>query len=409
MKYPITPEFLSSIPDPIAKTYQRLEEDIIADICSRFKASGDLNASAIEQMHVLQRRGLNLSEIEKRITATLNTSQQELDETWAAAVERNQLYFDYAITKADIAVEASDLEALQTEIEAIKAQTLGEMTNITQSMGFAMRDPVTGTVTVSDIGKTYQRILDDAEMQVQSGAFDYNTVIRSAVKKLVDSGLQTVDYQSGWHNRADVAARRAVMSGVSAMSGQYGKVLMDTLNTRYVEVTAHSGARDQGDGIENHKEWQGKVYYWSENGEKDPLGLYEDFIEKTGYGDGDGLCGWNCRHHYYAFIPGVSERTYTDEELKNIDPPPFEYQGKTYTRYQATQKMRQIETALRKSKEYTRAYREAGRDDYADAYRARTKALNAQYTEFTKAAGLTKQTNRTNVLYVSDKVRSKVG
>jgi hypothetical protein len=172
---------------------------------------------------------------------------------------------------------------------------------------------------------------------------------------------------------------------------------MNTLDTRYVEVTAHAGARDKGEGIENHKQWQGKVFYWSQNGEKDPLGQYDDFVEKTGYGEGAGLCGWNCRHHFYGFIPGVSERTYTDEQLANIDPPPFEYQGRTYSHYEATQRQRQIETAMRNCKRKIIGYDAAGDDETATSYRSRLRALSKEYKQFSEAAGLRTQPERARV------------
>lgn len=262
MRYPITPQFLQNCPDEIVKTYQGLEEYVIADICRRFKLSGEATESALEQIRLLQRRGLSLDEIEKRIKKALNLSNEQFDEIYQRAVERNQQYFDYTISKADIAVDTFKAAALQQEVEAIRAQTLGEFTNITQSLGFALRG-ADGKVQFLPISKTYQKILDDAEMQVWSGAVDYNTAIRGAVKRLTDSGLQTVDYASGWHNRVDVAARRAVMTGVSQVSAKYSETLMEVTGTQYVEVTAHAGARDTGEGPANHKSWQGRVYKWN--------------------------------------------------------------------------------------------------------------------------------------------------
>lgn len=261
MRFPITPRFLQNCPDEIVQTYRDLEEFILSDICRRFRLSGEATESALEQIRLLQRRGLDLTEIEKRIKRTLGLSNKQFDEIYQRAVERNQEYFDYTISKADIAVDAFRAAELQREVEAIRAQTQGEFKNITRSLGFALRG-ADGTVTFLPIAKTYQKVLDDAEIQVWSGAVDYNTAIRSAVKRLADSGLQTVDYASGWHNRVDVATRRAVMSGVSAMSAKYSETLMEVTGTELVEVTAHLGARniDGPNGWENHEKWQGRVF-----------------------------------------------------------------------------------------------------------------------------------------------------
>lgn len=398
MRYPITPDYLEAAPESVVQLYRDLEEFVLSDICRRFKLSGEATESALEQIKLLQRQGLDLDEIEQRIRKTLNLSEQEFDEIYQRAVDRNQEYFDYAISKADIVQEVYSSAMMARQVDAIRRQTQSEFVNLTQSLGFALRG-ADGKVQFLPIAKTYQKVLDDAEMQVWSGAVDYNTAIRGAVKRLTDSGLQTVDYDSGWHNRVDVAARRAVITGISQMAAQYSEQTMDALDTRYVETTAHRGARDVDGpkGWENHKKWQGKWYYWSRSGESDPLGQYPDFVKTTGYGDVTGLCGANCRHHFYSVIPGVSEPTYTAEQLANIDPPPFTYQGREYTIYQATQKQRQLETAMRDCKRRMAAYKSAGLEEDYTAAASRLRALSKEYKQFSAAAGLRTQSERARV------------
>jgi hypothetical protein len=130
-------------------------------------------------------------------------------------------------------------------------------------------------------------------------------------------------------------------------------------------------------------------------------------VATTGYGDITGLCGVNCRHNYYPVIPGVNKPTYTEEQLANIDKPPFEYQGKKYTAYEATQKMRQLERAMRKSKDEAKAFKEAGLDEDAAVAQARTRALSKEYKQFSQAAGLREQPERTNISYVSNEAKQK--
>ena len=218
----------------------------------------------------------------------------------------------------------------------------------TQSMGFL----VDKGRTMLPPARAYQWALDSAVMQIQSGAISYNQAIKSAVQQLA-GGLKVVNYESGHVDNIDVAVRRAVMTGVNQICDQYTNQSAEYLETRYFEVSAHSGARDKpGDSPwSSHKDWQGKVYYQSESGEPDPLGLYDDLVETTGYGYVDGLTGANCRHHKYPFVPGVSERTYTDEQLEHIDDGlGCTFDGKTYTAYEATQMQRRIERQIRAQK-----------------------------------------------------------
>lgn len=399
MKYPITPDYLASAPNPIVKLYADLERTILEDICRRFRVSGEATESAVAQIKLLQERGISLGEIEKVIKKTLNLSTKELNDIIERAVERNKKYYDDLITKADIV--NAEFKGLDSETAAIRAQTRDELVNITQSLGFAVR--VGREVEFMPIAKTYQKVLDDAAMEVSTGAIDYNTAIRNAVKRLTDSGLQTVDYASGWHNRIDVAARRAIMTGVSQLSSQYAEQAAAVLETDYREITAHAGARDTGTGWQNHKSWQGKVYS-IRAGDK-----YPSIYSVCGWGEVDGLEGANCRHHHFPFVDGVSERTYTDEQLKNIDPPPFEYQGKTYTAYEATQKQRQIEAAMRKCKREIIGYEAAGQTDAQTDSSVRLRRLSNEYKAFSKAANLRTQPERARVAGFDTDEAAKAG
>lgn len=392
MKYPITPEFMYSLPLPLMRLYQRLEEQILEDICSRVAMTGEMTETAIEHIRSLQRRGYDYKKINEYIRKTLKLTQSEFDAAWNKAVQRNQQYFDTLIDDNLILGENNfNADLFVQEINAIEMQTLGELTNITRSMGFAYRAP-DGTVKVDDIGRMYQRVLDDALMRVESGQ-SYNVAIRDATKMLTDSGLQYVDYESGWHNRVDVAARRAVMTGVTQLSRQYTEQTATLMDTPYREVTAHRGARD-GEGKTpwaSHKKWQGRVYS-VRTGD-----IYPSIYEVCGLDEVDGLCGANCRHMYHIWIDGVSERTYTDEELENIDPPPFEFDGKQYTFYEATQKQRQVEASLRKVKRELIAAKGRGDDEEYTTKAVRYRRLNEEYKAFSKAAGLRPQYERGNI------------
>lgn len=396
MKQPNTPEYLENAPNYLISLYEEFEEDVLWDLCRRLKLSGTVTESALNQIRVLQEQGRSFPYIEKRLRQILEASQKEIDRMFDEAIERNAAYYRGVIDQSVITAPNPVWEqALQQQADAIRLQTKDEFRNLTQSMGFAIR---TGQkVEFYGIAESYQKALDKAALEVATGAMDYNTAIRGAVRDLTDSGVQMVYYASGWHNRVDVAARRSVMTGITQLSAQYTNQAMEILDTRYVETTAHGGARDKGDDFRNHKKWQGKWYYWSLHGEPDPLGKYPDFVLETGYGDVAGLCGANCRHGYYAVVPGVNEPTYTAEDLKNIDPPPFEYQGKEYTAYEATQKQRQIETKMRELKRRLIGTRASGDEEYYNVNAIRLQRLSAEYRSFSNAANLRTQPERARV------------
>lgn len=258
MKYPFTPELLDALPEELAELYRSLEATLLEEICSRLKISGELNEVTVQDIRALRSHGIDLGEIEKAIQRTANISRRELDKLLDDVVERNQRYYTDLIDLAGVTKPETMVSVEDTW--AIYEQTRQELRNLTRSMGFL----VDNGRTMLPYARAYQWALDSAEMQVMSGAISYNQAIKSAVKQLADSGLRMVDYESGHRDHIDVAARRAVMTGVSQLCQKYAEQSMEYLNTNLVEVSAHIGARDVDGpmGWENHKKWQGKIFKW---------------------------------------------------------------------------------------------------------------------------------------------------
>lgn len=393
MKYPFSPEILDAMPEELAELFRALEEQLLEEICSRLKIAGELNEVTVEAIKALRSHGIDLEEIEKAIAEATGIAREKLDKLLDDVVERNQQYYSELIDKAKVTQPEVLLDA--EFIANIRAQTQDELTNITRSMGFLLNRG--GKPVMMEPAKAYQWALDSAVVQINSGAISYNEAIKRAVTQLADSGVKTVNYESGHVDHVDVAVRRAVMTGVSQLSDKYTVNSAKFLDTDLYEVSAHGGARDTGTGPANHKSWQGKVYSEKSGGK------YPSIYDVCGLGTGEGLEGWNCRHRRFVFVDGVSERTYTDEQLANIDPPPFEFEGKTYTAYEATQKQREIERTIRKLKRREEAYKAAGLTEDARNMAARRRRLSKEYTDFSKAAGLPEQRERMKVRFVDDK------
>ena len=394
--YPFTPELLDALPEELAELFRGLEDALLDEICSRLALKDQLNEVTVQAIRALRLHGIDTKDVEKAIQKTSGISEKKLNKLFDDVIARNQKYYTDVIDMAGLTQPEMLVDA--PVIAAIRAQTLDEFHNITASMGFL----VDNGRTMLRPAKAYQWALDSAALQIQTGAVSYNQAIKPAVQQLAKSGIKTVNYESGHVDQIDVAVRRAVMTGVNQICDQYTKQSAEYLQTRYFEISAHSGARDKPGHSPgwSHKDWQGKVYYQSENGEPDPMGLYDDLVATTGYGYVDGLTGANCRHHKYPFIPGVSERTYTDDQLKHIDDGlGCEFQGKKYSAYEATQMQRKIERTIRKLKRKKAGYNAAGLANDEQAVSIRIQRQRRQYKAFSKAAGLPEQRERMKVLY----------
>lgn len=398
-RYPFTPELLDALPEELCELFRGLEVRLLEEICSRLKIADQLNEVTVQDIRALRAHGIDLEDIKKAIRKYTNTGEDKINALLDDVVARNQAYY---ISMIDLAqVTAPERLIDQEDTYAIYEQTKGQYRNITQSMGFLVKQGRHKVMLPP--AQAYQWALDSAELQIQSGAVSYNQAIAVAVRQLADSGLKTVSYESGHIDQLDVAVRRAVMTGVNQLNQKYREQSMDYLETDLVEVTAHLGARnkDGPNGWENHAAWQGKVYRWSAK-PRASRGGYPDFERTCGYGSVTGIGGANCRHSFWPFIEGVSERTCTDAELEAMKPenrPKIKFEGKEYDDYQATQKQRQIERTVRKLKRRKTAFEAAGLTEDAQAASIRLRRLNQEYRAFSRTAGLKEQRERMRVLY----------
>ena len=384
MKFPITPEYLDAAPQPIIDAVHGLENDILREICSRFRLTGELNEVAVNDIRILRSIGLDMDDIERYIAENTKSTIPQVEAALDRVVDMNRRYYDSLADKASITMPAHLVSAV--DIAIIKAQTLDGYRNITRSLGFAVQS---GSVrTFQPIAKAYQAALDKAELKVYSGSFTVQQAMEDAVRELADSGISIVDYASGHRDHADVAARRAIMTGLNQVTAKYSEAAAEVFETDLYEVTAHRGARDKGTGWKNHKNWQGKVYSTRSDSK------YPNIYTVCGLGAVDGLEGANCRHRKYAFLEGVSERAYTDKELQEIDTPPITYEGRQYTAYEATQKQREIERTLRKLERRRIGYNAAGMVEREQETKARITRLQRKYRAFSKAAKLPEQWER---------------
>lgn len=388
--YPFSPALLDALPEELAELFRALEITLLEEICSRLKAADELNEVTVQDIRALRAHGIDLKEIEKAIRKTSGISETKLNELLDDVVERNQKYYTELIALAHI-TQPETLVSVE-DTWAIYEQTKQTMRNITRSMGFL----VDAGRTMLPPAESYQWALDNAVMQVQSGAINYNQAIKTAVKQLADSGLKVVDYESGHRDQIDVAARRAVMTGVNQICAKYTEQSAQYLETPYFEVSAHAGARDKPGPSpwSSHKDWQGKVYSIRAGD------IYPSIYDVCGLGAVDGLEGANCRHRRNVWVEGVSERTYTDEQLAHIDDDlGCDFDGKKYTAYEATQMQRRVEREARKLKREKAAYKAAGLHEDETAVNIRLRRLNAKYKAFSVAAGLPEQRERMKVLY----------
>ena len=362
---------------PITTLYTEFTDSVILDIVRRLK-NLDL-ASASWQVQRLSESGLVYEQILKRVSKLTGVSERVLKETFAKAGVKAMKFDDAIYRAAGLAPTSLKLSPQMLRILEIGiVLTNSVLRNLTLTTALAGQD-------------AFIRAADLAYLQITSGTFSYQEAIRNAVYSVSRGGLPVITYPSGRQDQIDVAVRRATLTGVGQTTGQLQIARMNEMGTILVQTSAHIGARNRGEGYENHESWQGRVF------SRSPLNTeYQDFVSTTGLGTVTGLNGVNCRHSFYPFFEGISENAYKAETLKAYEDKTVTYNGRELSVYEATQIQRSIERKIRQAKRDMNALK-AVELPY-DTELSKLRQYQAQMRSFIAQPDLQRQSFREQVL-----------
>lgn len=383
----LTPEQLQNLPQDLTDLYEQLSEFILRDIARRIAKGAEITDTAEYQLYRARSLGLSTDEIAAKIAEINGSSAAEINRLIREAAAQSDEFDRKMLGAANgAAIPLEENTQLQKLISAQITETAGKCENLTNTMGFADHDFL-GRVYYLSMTDMYRREMDSAHMKVTTGATDYMTAIRQACNKLAASGVRTIDYESGRSDRIEVAARRALLTSVAHVTHRISEENGEELGADGWEMSAHSGSRP------SHAIYQGRQYTQEQ---------YERIIKPL-------ISEPNCRHDVFPIILGVSEPVYTEEELQNIDQPPFTYEGRKYTAYEASQQMRKMERAMRKQKDRCIVADAAGDEE---AFATASIRLNRQkyiYEDFCKAADSYTEYERTYVTGFNRSIAARSG
>lgn len=393
--------------------YQQMEDEVIADIARRVKATGRYTETAELMAKDMVEQGYSADKIRTAVMQSIradNDYQMAVAENTLKTKQEIQDIIDKTVAKAkvqgkeliaqagsmawnnDLSMweeQGEDLKKPNSMSQLIKAaqkQTVGELKNLTRSMGF--KNVLFGTTGVKGM---YQREMDLALLKVCTGTFSYDAAVDECIHRLAQSGLRTIDYASGKSYQLDTAARMCVRTGMSQLSGKITEANLQQSDHDLVITSQHMGSRPE------HAVWQNKVFSYSGKSKK-----YPDFVKETGYGTVTGLKGANCTHDFYPYWEGASvvPDNVTVPESKVID-------GKKYTYYQMTQQQRKMERQIRATKREIEAQNMVGGE--VTALKNKLSRQMDQYVSFSDKADLRPKENRLRVITRTSKasVRKK--
>lgn len=198
----LTPDYLKNVADDAINIYSKLEDSIIKDVVRRLKNTDfEMTESARFQIRIAQEAGLLYDDIIEKVAKYSGVSEEIVKKTFEnSAIEAlkydDKIYKKQGLNPIPIKQQTTMLNLLKNTLN----KTNGSLYNLTLT-------------TANTSQQKFIEVCNQAYMEIASGAFDYNSAIRKALKQFGD-GIQ-VEYDSGYRLNIKSAVKRAVMTGVN--------------------------------------------------------------------------------------------------------------------------------------------------------------------------------------------------
>lgn len=397
---------------PLIDRQEQINMTVIMKIAERIKAVNTILPSDVYKLEQLLKTGSDVREINKRIAELAQLQEKEIQKIIKAvakdAYKDAKPYYDYR-EKSFIPYEENT--PLQNAVQSIMRVTLEDYTNLSNSTAFMWRDPINSLIVrPTTISQTYQNFVDLGIQTVTTGAGDYNTAIRDALKQLIDSGglkmcdnthkvEYTTDKGRKHYIRADTVVRRNILDGIRNVLQTVQDVTGEQFGADGVEISVHQYSAPDHEPIQGHQ-------FTNEEYDKLQTGQNFEDINGTQFQGIDRPIGlWNCRHFAWSIIIGQATPNYMPEQLEEIkrkNADGITVKGKDGQKvkksmYWCTQRQRQYELSIRKTKEGEAAAEAAGEDTLKEEYQAKITKLQNEYKAFCKECGLETRFDKTRI------------
>lgn len=403
---------------PIIDRQIEINNFIIGKIAQRIKEIGELLPSDVHSLGQLAKTGADIRAINSKIAELAKLQVEDIKKVIrnvAGNIYKSaKPFFDYR-KKPFIPIKEN--EPVQRVVKAIEKQTTGTYKNMAKSQAYMVRDPKNPKILKPTTpARVYQNTVDKAVQTVVSGATDYQSTMREALKEITDSGLKEVVYEaeSGkvHTQRMDTAVCRNVLSAVREVNQGVQDEVGKQFGANGVEITVHACPAPDHCKVQGHQfamsEWakMAPVSAVSKDGSID-TSVYEPSQEAIVDVNGNTYQPFkrrigtlNCRHFAFNIIIGHAPQNYTDEQLQDIldeNEKGIDIDGKHYTKYQVTQLQRSMETKIRKAKDEQIAMKEAGDMEGVRKAQEKVTRYTQEYKDFSDKADVRMKLDRIKV------------
>jgi len=385
--------------ETLVELWGEIESGLIKEISRRISKTLQVTETAKYELYQLEQANLLNDHAVKLISQNTNLSNKTIRKLIENAgydiAKQDETLYRRALESGELTIEPLPLDMSPTMSKAIDACIQAAEFGLSNLTNTRMENAGNGMETLTKAARReYYNAVNRGSLEVNTGAKTVQQAIKDSCTQLASKGITITHWESGHVDTLETAVRRNVKTSMAQTAAKCTLARMSDYNCDLVEVSSHFGARP------SHYVWQGKIYslsnksynYYKEQCESMGYKMIDvslfggDFYSVTGYGTGEGLCGWNCRHRFYPYFFGVTPvyPQYDEDENRK--------------RYEETQEQRKLERSIRAAKREKAALEgiEAPESDIKAA-NAKIKAKQKALREYLKGKELTRDYSREKI------------
>ena len=368
------------------RRFEEFNTEVLEEFGKTIKKFEKLTPSQAHKLAQQMKNGRDIEKILVDLERISELSRKDIEDLLEITAKENIDFANtyYEAKKMDkVSYETS--KQFQNLVKAVEKTTKGEFTNLSKTTALKLLKD-NGKPLYLDIKKAYNEVIDRCVLAVATGQMDYQKAMYDTIKQLSSSGVKKVYYDNkgkqAYARRLDSSVRMNILDGVRQVNIGIQEQVGKEFGADGVEISAH------GLCAPDHINIQGRQY-----SKKEFKKLNSSLTRPIGE--------LNCTHFVFSIVLGISSPNYTKKQLEEFERESnskVEYQGKTYTKYEATQVQRKLETSIRQQKDLQIIAKASNdKDTIANAQKNITN-LTKEYKNFSKVAGLDTKMNRLRVV-----------
>lgn len=368
------------------RRFEEFNTKVLEDFGKTIKKFEKLTPSQAHKLAQQMKNGRDIEKILADLERISELSRKDIEELLEITAKEN---IDFANTyyeaKAMDKVSYETSKQFQNLVKAVEKTTKGEFTNLSKTTALKLLKDNDKPLYL-DIKKAYNEVIDRCVLAVATGQMDYQKAMYDTIKQLSSSGVKKIFYDNegkrAYARRLDSSVRMNILDGVRQVNIGIQEQVGKEFGADGVEISAHSPCASDHIFIQGNQ-YTKKQFNKINANLKRPIGTL------------------NCTHFVFSIVLGVSSPSYTQKQLNQFKKESneiIEYEGKKYTRYEATQVQRRLETKIRQQKDLQITSKASGNKEGVQTAQQNITSLTKKYKDFSEKAGLDTQMQRMRVV-----------